>query len=214
MLRELIAVKNEMDPLIQESYIRLNIIAREVITNRREYDIYGPMIDRVYSDEAIYVKVLSTARDTKSTRVDIKNGFFMIFDAPLRVSSDLVRNRLKAAYQTLEDRYIVELIALCTRFKELTIKTQSVLAKASDMNVEITTNIGTYSSNLKFSISIKYTPKFYIGIDGQRFERENFKSAGSFRDTKTYINLVVPKTTNSTMCERLMDDVENYFING
>ena len=203
-----------MDPLIQEIFIKLSIISREVITNRREYDIYGPMIDRVYSDEAIYVKVLSTARDTKSVRVDIKNGFFMIFDAPLRVSADIVRKRLKMAYQALEEHYITELIALCGRFKELIVKTQAILAKSSDMNVEITTNIGTYSSDLKFSISIKYTPKFYISIEGQRFERENFKSAGSFRDTKTYINLVVPKATDSRMCERLMDDVEDYFING
>ncbi|EPA2463495.1 hypothetical protein ACQ1KB_001891, partial [Campylobacter jejuni] len=44
--------------------------------------------------------------------------------------------------------------------------------------------------------------------------RENSKSAGSFRDTKTYINLVVEKNTDSQICEKLLDDVEKYFIGG
>ena len=42
--------------------------------------------------------------------------------------------------------------------------------------------------------------------------REDFKSAGSFRDTKTYINLIVDRSTDSKICEKLMNDVERYFV--
>ena len=49
------------------------------------------------------------------------------------------------------------------------------------MNVVVETNLGEASAALKFNIIIKYTK------DNQKLTRENSKSAGSFRDTKTYI---------------------------
>lgn len=214
MLKELLAIKKEIDPTIHETFIKLNIIAREIITRRRDYDIYGPMIDRVYIDNAIYVKVVSGDRGAKTERIDIKPNFFMLFIAPERVSVDYVKNSLRTAFEALDEKYIKDLIRLCNRFKEVLLKTQAALAKASDMNVEIDTNLGSYSSNLKFNISIKYTRKLNITIGGVGLGRENFKSAGSFRDPKTLINLVVEKSTDSKMCEKLMDDVERYFVGG
>lgn len=76
------------------------------------------------------------------------------------------------------------------------------------MNVVVKTNLGEASAALKFNINIEYTR------DTQKLTRENSKSAGSFRDTKTYINLIVEKSTDSQICEKLLDDVEKYFIGG
>lgn len=39
------------------------------------------MVDRVYLDNAIYVKVMSSGRDVKTDNVTIKNGFYMVFVA-------------------------------------------------------------------------------------------------------------------------------------
>lgn len=212
LLKELFEIKKEIDPTIHDTFIKLNLIAREVITRRRDYDIYGPMIDRIYLDNAIYVKVVSADKEAKSQRVEIKNGFFMLFIAPQRASAEYIRKSLKIAYESLDDKYIKELIRLCNRFKEILLRTQSTLARASDMNVEIDTNLGSYTSNVKFNIAIKYSPKLNISIGGGGYGRENIKSAGSFRDTKTYINLIVDKNTDSKTCEKLLDDVEHYFI--
>lgn len=212
LLKELFEIKKDIDPTIHDTFIKLNLIAREVITRRRDYDIYGPMIDRIYLDNAIYVKVVSADKDAKSQRVEIKNGFFMLFIAPQRASAEYIRNSLKIAYEALDDKYIKELIRLCNRFKEILLRTQSTLARASDMNVEIDTNLGSYTSNVKFNIAIKYSPKLNISIGSTGYARDNIKSAGSFRDTKTYINLVVDKNTDSKTCEKLLDDVEHYFI--
>ena len=214
LLKELLEIKKEIDPTIQETFIKLNIIAREIITRRRDYDIYGPMIDRVYIDNAAYVKVVSSERDATSERVPIKNGFFMLFVAPPRATAEYIRKSLKIGFEALDDKYIKDLIRLCNRFKELLMKTQATLARASDMNVEIDTNLGNYGSNIKFNIGIKFTRKLNITIGGVGLTREDFKSAGSFRDTKTYINLIVDKSTDSKMCEKLMDDVEHYFVGG
>lgn len=212
MLKELLEIKKEIDPSIHETFIKLNIIAREIITRRRDYDIYGPMIDRVYTDNAIYVKVMSGERASNTQRIDIKPNFFMLFIAPQRATVEYVRNSLKIAFEALDDKYIKDLIRLCNRFKDVLLKTQIALAKASQMNVEIDTNLGSYSSNVKFNIAIKYTRPLNITIGNMGLGRENFKSAGSFRDTKTYINLIVDKGTDSRMCEKLMDDVEHYFV--
>lgn len=212
LLKELFEIKKEIDPTIHDTFIKLNLIAREVITRRRDYDIYGPMIDRIYLDNAIYVKVVSADKEAKSQRVEIKNGFFMLFIAPQRASAEYIRNSLKIAYEALDDTYIKELIRLCNRFKEILLRTQSTLARASDMNVEIDTNLGSYTANTKFNIAIKYSPKLNISVGSAGYGRDNIKSAGSFRDTKTYINLIVDKNTNSKVCEKLLDDVEHYFI--
>ncbi len=212
LLRQLFEIKREIDPISHEAFIKLNLIAREVITRRRDYDIYGPMIDRIYLDNAIYVKVVSDERDAKAQKIEIKNGFFMIFIAPQRASTEFIRNRLKIAYEALDDKYIKELIRLCNRFKEILSRTQSTLAKSSDMNVEIDTNLGSYAANAKFHINIKYSPKLNISMGNTTFSRDSVKSAGSFRDTKTYINLIVDKNTDSRTCEKLLDDVERYFI--
>lgn len=212
LLRQLFEIKKEIDPVIHETFIKLNLIARDVITRRRDYDIYGPMIDRIYLDNAIYVKVVSGDKEAKSQRVEIKNGFFMLFIAPERASAEYTRKSLKIAFQSLDDKYINDLIRLCNRFKEILLRTQSTLARASDMNVEIDTNLGNYTSNVKFNIAIRYSPKLNISIGGTNFSRDNIKSAGSFRDTKTHINLIVEKSTDSKICEKLLDDVEHYFI--
>ncbi|EAJ6386885.1 hypothetical protein E5I49_04485 [Campylobacter jejuni] len=138
MLKELLEIKKEMEPVIHEANVKLNVLAREVIVRKKEYEIYGPMVDRVYLDNAIYVKVMSSGRDVKTDNVTIKNGFYMVFVAPEKESTK----------------------------------------------------------------------------ENQKLTRENSKSAGSFRDTKTYINLVVEKNTESQICEKLLDDVEKYFIGG
>ena len=210
--KDFLEIKKERAPTIHDTFIKLNLIAREVITRRRDYDIYGPMIDRIYLDNAIYVKVVSADKEAKSQRVEIKNGFFMLFIAPQRASAEYIRNSLKIAYEALDDTYIKELIRLCNRFKEILLRTQSTLARASDMNVEIDTNLGSYTANTKFNIAIKYSPKLNISVGSAGYGRDNIKSAGSFRDTKTYINLIVDKNTNSKVCEKLLDDVEHYFI--
>lgn len=212
MLKELLEVKKEIDPTIQETFIKLNIIAREIITRRKDYDIYGPMIDRVYLDNATYVKVISGDRDARSERVPIKDGFFMLFIAPPRATAEYIRKSLKLGFESLDEKYIKGLIRLCNRFKDILAKTQSTLAKVSDMNVEIDTNLGNYGSNIKFNIGIKFTRKLNITIGGVGLSREDFKSAGSFRDTKTYINLIVDRSTDSKICEKLMNDVERYFV--
>ncbi|MBK2000906.1 hypothetical protein ACD575_04050 [Campylobacter sp. LH-2024] len=208
MLKELLEIKKEMEPIIHEANVKLNVLAREVIVRRKEYEIYGPMVDRVYLDNAIYVKVMSSGRDTKSDNVPIKNGFYMVFVAPEKESTKDIKNKLKVAYEGLDNKFISSLIRSCQRFKEIVNKTQATLAKASQMNVLVKTNLGEASAALKFNITIEYTR------DNQKLSRENSKSAGSFRDTKTAINLVVDKNTESRICEKLLDDVEKYFIGG
>ncbi|MBZ7935969.1 MULTISPECIES: hypothetical protein [Campylobacter] len=208
MLKELLEIKKEMEPIIHEANVKLNVLAREVIVRKKEYEIYGPMVDRVYLDNAIYVKVMSSGRDTKSDNVQIKNGFYMVFVAPEKESTKDIKNKLKVAYEGLDNKFISSLIRSCQRFKEIVNKTQATLAKASQMNVLIKTNLGEASAALKFNITIEYTK------DNQKLSRENSKSAGSFRDTKTAINLVVDKNTESRICEKLLDDVEKYFIGG
>ncbi|MGH2267741.1 hypothetical protein [Campylobacter taeniopygiae] len=208
MLKELLEIKKEMEPIIHEANVKLNVLAREVIVRRKEYEIYGPMVDRVYLDNAIYVKVMSSGRDAKSDNVQIKNGFYMVFVAPEKESTKDIKNKLKVAYEGLDNTFISSLIRHCQRFKEIINKTQATLAKASQMNVLIKTNLGEASAALKFNITIEYTR------DNQKLSRDNSKSAGSFRDTKTAINLVVDKNTESRICEKLLDDVEKYFIGG
>lgn len=78
MLKELLEIKKEMEPVIHEANVKLNVLAREVIVRKKEYEIYGPMVDRVYLDNAIYVKVMSSGRDVKTDNVAIKNGFYMV----------------------------------------------------------------------------------------------------------------------------------------
>lgn len=208
MLKELIDIKKEMEPIIHDANVKLNLLAREVIVRRKEYEIYGPMIDRVYLDNAIYVKVMSSGRDAKSDKVDIKNGFYMVFVAPEKESTKDIKNRLKVSYEALDDKFIKSLIKHCQRFKEIISKTQATLSKSSQMNVLVETNLGEATSAFKFNISIKYTK------ENQTLTRENSKSAGSFRDTKTVINLYVEKSTDTKICEKLLDDVEKYFIGG
>lgn len=206
MLKELLDIKKEMEPIAHEANVKLNVLAREVIVRKKEYEIYGPMVDRVYLDNAIYVKVMSSGRDVKTDKVDIKTGFYMVFVAPDKESTKDIKNKLKVAYEGLDNKFISALIKHCQRFKEILSKTQATLAKASNMNVLIETNFGEASAALKFNITIKYMK------ENQQLTRENSKSAGSFRDTKTYINLVVEKSTDSKVCEKLLDDVEKYFI--
>ncbi|MBX1799013.1 hypothetical protein I9D91_07305 [Campylobacter jejuni] len=208
MLKELLEIKKEMEPVIHEANVKLNMLAREVIVRKKEYEIYGPMVDRVYLDNAIYVKVMSSGRDVKTDNVAIKNGFYMVFVAPEKESTKDIKNKLKVAYEGLDNKFIATLIRSCQRFKEIINKTQATLAKASKMNVVVKTNLGEASAALKFNINIEYTR------DAQKLTRENSKSAGSFRDTKTYINLIVEKSTDSQICEKLLDDVEKYFIGG
>lgn len=83
MLKELLEIKKEMEPVIHEANVKLNVLAREVIVRKKEYEIYGPMVDRVYLDNAIYVKVMSSGRDVKTDNVTIKNGFIW-FLLPLK----------------------------------------------------------------------------------------------------------------------------------
>ncbi|CAM3367657.1 hypothetical protein ACLMNI_000477 [Campylobacter upsaliensis] len=208
MLKELLEIKKEMEPIIKEANVKLNVLAREVIVRKKEYEIYGPMVDRVYLDNAIYVKVMSSGRDAKSDNVPIKNGFYMVFVAPEKESTKDIKNKLKLAYEGVDNKFISTLIRQCQRFREIISKMQATLGKASQMNVVVETNLGEASAALKFNITIKYTK------DNQKLTRENSKSAGSFRDTKTYINLVVEKSTDSRICEKLLDDVEKYFIGG
>ncbi|NDJ27131.1 hypothetical protein DMB95_04275 [Campylobacter sp. MIT 12-8780] len=206
MLKELLDIKKEMEPIIHDASVKLNVIAREVITRIKEYEIYGPMIDRIYLDNAIYVKVMSSSRDAKSQQVDIKNGFYMVFVAPEKGTTQDIKNRLKVAYESFDDKFIKDLIRLYQRFKEIISKTQATLSKASQMNVQIETNLGEASAAFKFNINIKYFK------EGQKLDKNNIKSAGSFRDTKTHINLIVDKSLDSKICEKLLDDVEKYFI--
>ncbi|MCX2683638.1 hypothetical protein OQH60_07135 [Campylobacter sp. MIT 21-1685] len=208
MLKELLEIKKEMEPVIHEANVKLNVLAREVIVRKKEYEIYGPMIDRVYLDNAVYVKVMSSGRDVKNDKVDIKTGFYMVFVAPEKESTKDIKNKLKVAYEGLDNKFISTLIRHCQRFKEIIQKTQATLSKSSNMNVLVETNLGEASAALKFNINIKYTK------ENQKLSRENSKSAGSFRDTKTYINLIVEKNTESQTCEKLLDDVEKYFIGG
>ncbi|KAA6225078.1 MULTISPECIES: hypothetical protein [unclassified Campylobacter] len=208
MLKELLDIKKEMEPIIHDINVKLNLLAREVIVRRKEYEIYGPMIDRVYLDNAIYAKVMASGRDAKSDKVDIKNGFYMVFVAPEKESTKDIKNKLKVSYEGVDNKLIAELIHKCQRFKEIIQKTQATLSKASNLNVVIETNLGEATSAIKFHINIKYTK------ENQTLTRDNVKSAGSFRDTRTYINLIVEKSTDSAICEKLLDDVEKYFIGG
>ena len=206
MLKELLDIKKEMEPTIHDASVKLNVIAREVITRIKEYEIYGPMIDRIYLDNAIYVKVMSSSRDAKSQQVDIKKGFYMVFVAPEKGTTQDIKNRLKIAYESFDDKFIKDLIRLYQRFKEILSKTQATLSKSSQMDVQIETNLGETSATFKFNINIKYVK------EGQKLDKNNIKSAGSFRDTKTHINLIVDKSLDSRICEKLLDDVERYFI--
>ncbi|WP_252367820.1 aconitase family protein, partial [Campylobacter jejuni] len=73
---------------------------------------------------------------------------------------------------------------------------------------ELIRNLSMEARMTLCNMAIEYTK------ENQKLTRENSKSAGSFRDTKTYINLVVEKNTESQICEKLLDDVEKYFIGG
>ncbi|MCR6570551.1 hypothetical protein CINS5915_02470 [Campylobacter insulaenigrae] len=206
MLKELLEIKKEMEPIIHECSVKIQVAAREVIVRKREYEIYGPMIDRVYLDNAVYVKVFATGRDTKSTKVDIKNGFYMVYVAPDKPTNQETMNKLKVSFESIDNKYISKIIELNRRMKEILNKTQATLTKAANMNVVIETNLGEASAATKFVITIKYLK------DNQKLEVKNSKSAGSFRDTKNHINLVVDKNTDSAICEKLLRDVEIYFI--
>lgn len=206
MLSEMLEIKKELTPILHDASVKLNLLAREVITRPRDYEIYGPMIDRVYLDNAVYVKILAGGRDSKSDKIDIKNGFYMVFVAPEKGTTEEIKNKLKITFTNFEDKFIKDILRLCQRFKEITSKMQSTLSKASNLNVQIETNIADISSALKFSITIKYMQ------EGQNLTKDNVKSAGSFRDTKTIINLIVEKSTDSKLCEKLLNDVERYFI--
>ncbi|TQR31299.1 hypothetical protein DMB92_06305 [Campylobacter sp. MIT 99-7217] len=206
MLKEMLEIKKEMEPIVHDANVKLNLIAREVITRKKEYEIYGPMIDRIYLDNAIYVKVMSSGRDSKSDKVDIKNGFYMVFVAPEKGTTEEIKNKLKIAYTAFDDKFIKDLIRLYQRFKEIVSKTQATLAKSSNMDVLVETNLGEATATSKFVITIKYT------LPGQKLNKENIKSAGSFRDMKNIINLIVEKSTDSKVCDKLLDDVERYFI--
>lgn len=83
MLKELLEIKKEMEPVIHEANVKLNVLAREVIVRKKEYEIYGPMVDRVYLDNAIYVKVMSSGRDVKTDNVT-KKMVFIWFLLPLK----------------------------------------------------------------------------------------------------------------------------------
>ncbi|EAI5082624.1 hypothetical protein BJL51_04855, partial [Campylobacter jejuni] len=148
MLKELLEIKKEMEPVIHEANVKLNVLAREVIVRKKEYEIYGPMVDRVYLDNAIYVKVMSSGRDVKTDNVAIKNGFYMVFVAPEKESTKDIKNKLKVAYEGLDNKFIATLIRSCQRFKEIINKTQATLAKASKMNVVVKTNLGEASAAL------------------------------------------------------------------
>ncbi|AJC94830.1 hypothetical protein FVD15_07855 [Campylobacter volucris] len=206
MLKELLEIKKEMEPIIHECSVKIQVASREVIVRKREYEIYGPMIDRVYLDNAIYVKVFGSGRDTKSTKVDIKNGFYMVYTAPDKPTNQETMNKLKVSFESIDNKFISKILELNRRMKEILNKTQTTLAKASNMNVVIETNLGEASAATKFIITIKYVK------DNQKLEMKNSKSAGSFRDTKNHINLVVDKNTDSAVCEKLLHDVEIYFI--
>ncbi|TDJ81788.1 hypothetical protein [Campylobacter volucris] len=206
MLKELLEIKKEMEPIIHECSVKIQVASREVIVRKREYEIYGPMIDRVYLDNAIYVKVFGSGRDTKSTKVDIKNGFYMVYTAPDKPTNQEIMNKLKVSFESIDNKFISKILELNRRMKEILNKTQTTLAKASNMNVVIETNLGEASAATKFIITIKYVK------DNQKLEMKNSKSAGSFRDTKNHINLVVDKNTDSAVCEKLLRDVEIYFI--
>ncbi|WP_291952844.1 hypothetical protein [Campylobacter sp.] len=206
MLKELLEIKKEMEPLIHECSVKIQVAAREVIIRKREYEIYGPMIDRVYLDNAVYVKVFATGRDTKSTKIDIKNGFYMVYVAPDKPTNQEIMNKLKVSFESIDNKYILKIIELNRRIKEILNKIQTTLAKAANMSVVIETNLGEASAATKFVITIKYLK------DNQKLEVKNSKSAGSFRDTKNHINLVVDKNTDSAICEKLLRDVEIYFI--
>lgn len=82
MLKELLEIKKEMEPVIHEANVKLNVLAREVIVRKKEYEIYGPMVDRVYLDNAIYVKVMSSGRDVKTDKCDYKKWFLYGFCCP------------------------------------------------------------------------------------------------------------------------------------
>jgi len=207
MLKELLEIKKEIEPIIKEANVKLNVLSREVIVRKNEYDIYGPMIDRVYLDNAVYVKVISSGRDAKTDKIDVKTGFYMVFVAPEKESSKEIKNKLKVTFEQLDNKFIHEIIKHCQRFREIISKAQAALSKASGgLDVVIETNLGESSAAIKFNINIKYTKP------NQTLTRDNSKPAGSFRDTKTYINLVVEKNTDSKFCEKLLDDVEKYFI--
>lgn len=206
MLSEMQDIKKQMEPIVHDANIKLNLIAREVITRKKEYEIYGPMIDRIYLDNAIYVKVMTGGRDAKSDKVDIKNGFYMVFVAPEKGTTQEIKNKLKIAFTAFDDKFIKDLIRLYQRFREILNRTQNTLAKSSNMDVVIETNLGETTSNIKFVITIKYS------LPGQKLGKDNVKSAGSFRDMKNVINLIVDKSTPSAVCDKLLDDVERYFI--
>ena len=77
MLRELLEIKKEMEPIIKEANVKLNVLAREVIVRKKEYEIYGPMVDRVYLDNAIYVKVMSSGQKVIRCRLKMVFIWFL-----------------------------------------------------------------------------------------------------------------------------------------
>lgn len=208
MLNDLLEMKKELEPLVHDCSVKMQSASREAITRKRDYEVYGPLIDRAYLDNAIYVKVIGSGRDVQSDKVDIKNGLYMVFvgnDKPTTVDT---KNKLKVAFESIDNQFMVKILDICRRFKESTRKIQGTLGKAAGMPALVETNFGEASSERKFVITIKYAK------EGVELKRENSKSAGSFRDTKTHINVMVEKTTDSAMCDKLLTDIEKYFIGG
>lgn len=75
------------------------------------------MVDRVYLDNAIYVKVMSSGRDVKTDNVTIKNGFYMVFVAPEKESTKDIKNKLKVAYEGLDNNLSLHLYDLANALK-------------------------------------------------------------------------------------------------
>lgn len=208
MLNDLVEMKKELEPLVHECGVKMQAASRQAIVRKRDYEVYGPLTDRAYLDNAIYVKVIGSGRDVKSQKVDIKNGLYMVFvgnDKPTTVDT---MNKLKVAFESIDNKFISKILEICRRFKEIIRKTQSTLSKAAGMPAIVDTNFGQASSASKFVITIKYAK------EGVELKNENSKAAGSFRDTKTHINIMVEKTTESAQCEKLLKDIETYFIGG
>lgn len=208
MLKDLLEMKKELEPLVHECGVKLQAASREAITRKRDYEVYGPLTDRAYLDNAIYVKVIGQGRDAKSQKIDIKTGLYMVFvgnDKPTTVDT---MNKLKLAFEHIDNKFMSKILEICRRFKEATRKAQSTLSKAAGIPAIIETNFGEASSASKFVVTIKYAK------EGVELKRENSKAAGSFRDTKTHINVMVEKITESVVCEKLLNDIEKYFIGG
>lgn len=208
MLNDLLEMKKELEPIVHECSVKMQAASREAIVRKRDYEVYGPLTDRAYLDNAIYVKVIGSGRDVKTEKVDIKNGLYMVFignDKPTTVDT---MNKLKVSFESIDNKFISKILEICRRFKDMTRKVQTTLSKAAGMPAIVETNFGEASSASKFVITIKYAK------EGVELKRENSKAAGSFRDTKTHINVMVEKPTESVVCEKLLNDIEKYFIGG